>query len=274
MKIFPTAQVLWALSLSLLVCLFLSTAICFLSCFFFKYLFIFSLLMLLKFGLWLFIQLSLRTFASAWWCPCGCFILAVTVHLSGLGIVCGHSDQFPLGRAHPLQVVFRWWFMLLTGSFWSPLVTCKDVAGRPSVSRGRARCLIFSSPPTPLAPRRYMYNVKCERNNIMWKKTRLHRSWHFLQWLGIWKKISHGGSLNLRVSLLLPERATSATGVGSSLCSSSTCHSLRAESTSTSCPECEDVHSSAGLFAIVAERMQRSTVGLHREQHLGLRSVT
>ena len=75
-----------------------------------------------------------------------------------------------LGRPHPLQVVFRWWFMLLTGSFWSPLVTCEDVAGRPSVSCGRERCLIFSPPPTPLPPRRYMYNVRCERNNYYVKK--------------------------------------------------------------------------------------------------------
>ena len=42
----------------------------------------------------------------------------------------------------------------------------------------------------------------------------------------------------------------------------------------SSCPECEDVHSSVTLFAIVAERMQRSTVGLHHEQHLCIRSVT
>ena len=169
MKIFPTAQVLWALSLSLLVCLFLSAAICFSLLFFCKYLFIFHLLMLLKFGLWLFIQLSQRTV---------CICLVMFVWLFHVGHYCSPAvdiifvdthDQFPLGGAHPLQVVFRCWFMLLTGSFWSPLVTCKDVAGRPSVSCGRARCLIFSPPPTPLPPRRYMYNVKCERSNIMWK---------------------------------------------------------------------------------------------------------
>ena len=94
--------------------------------FFFKYLFIFHLLILLKFGLWLFIQLSLRTF---------CICLVMFVWLFHVGRYCSPAvdiifvdthDQFPLGRAHPLQVVFRWWFMLLTGSFWSPLVTCKD----------------------------------------------------------------------------------------------------------------------------------------------------
>ena len=56
--------------------------------------------------------------------------------------------------------------MLLTGLFWSPRVTCKDVAGRPSVSCGRARCLIFAPAPSPLPPRRYMHTVKCEKKNI------------------------------------------------------------------------------------------------------------
>ena len=57
------------------------------------------------------------------------------------------------------------------------------------------------------------------------KKNRLHRSWHFLQWLGVWRKIS--GSLNLRGSLQLPGCATSATAVGFFWCSSSTCRFLR-----------------------------------------------
>ena len=91
-------------------------------------------------------------------------------------IICVDThDQFPLGRAHPLQVVFRWWFMLLTGSFSSPLVTCKDVGGRPSVSCGRAwaTCLIFSPPPTLSLPEDTctMWNVKeiiilCEKKTV------------------------------------------------------------------------------------------------------------
>ena len=195
--------------------------------------------MLLKFGLWLFIQLSRKTV---------CICLVMFVWLFHVGRYCSPAmdiifddthDQFPLGRAHPLQVVFRWWFMLLTGSFWSPVVTWKDVADRPSVSRGRARCIIFSPPPTPLPPRIYVYSVKCERNNIynMWKKkpSAPFLAFNSSSGWGIWKNISHGGSLNLRGSLLLPERATSATGVGCSLCSSSTGRSLRADPTSTSC---------------------------------------
>ena len=78
-----------------------------------------------------------------------------------------------------------------------------------------------------------LWNVK--KNNIMWKKNRLHRSWHFLQWLGVWRKIS--GSLNLRGSpssflgVLHQLLVLALLGVAPPPVVSS-------EKTSTSCPEC------------------------------------
>ena len=140
----------------LLVCLFLSTAIFFLCLFF-----ICSCSWNLGFDCSF--SCYSEQFASAWWCSCSCFMLAVTVHLGCVSFLYTH-DQFPLGRAHSQQVVFRWWFMSLTGSFWSPQVTCKDVAGRPSVSSGRATCLIFAPPPSPSSSPKI--HAHCE----MWKK--------------------------------------------------------------------------------------------------------
>ena len=201
-------------------------------------------------------------------------MLAVTVHLLLVSFFKTHTISFRLAELIPYKSCLGDGLCCWLGRsdlHWSHVKMLLVGLLFPVAERDAS----YFHPHLPLSlpeDTRTMWDVKeiklCEKN------PRLHRSWHFLQWLGIWKKISHGGSLNLRGSLLLPERATSATGVGSSLCSSSTCRSLRAESTLTSCPECEDVHSSATLFAIVAERMQRSTVGLHHEQHLCLRSVT
>ena len=155
--------------------------------------------------------------------------------------------------------------------FWSPWVTCKDVAGRPSVSCGRARCLIFAPPPTPSPSRRYMHTVKCERKNIMWKKTPVctalgisPRGWGFdgrLVEASIYEaRCSFLGVLHQLLVLALLDVAPPPV--------------IFSENTSTSCPQYEDVHSSATPFAIVANRMQRPMLGLHHEQHLCLRSVT
>ena len=191
-------------------------------------------------------------------------------------IVLDTHDQFPLGRAHPLQVVFRWWFMLLTGSFWSPLVTCKDVAGSAFCFPWQSEMPHIFTPPTPLPPRRYMYNVTCKRSNIMWKKKNVCTVLGISSsGLGFERRlVTVEASIYKAHCCFLSVLHWSATGVSFSLRSSSTCRSLRAKSTSNPCPQCEDVHSSATLFAIVAERMQRSTVSLHHEQHLCLRWVT
>ena len=160
--------------------------------------------------------------------------------------------------------------MSLTGSFWSPWVTCKDVASRPFASCGRARCLIFAPHLPPLPPRRYMYTVKCESNNIMWRKTVCtvlgisSCGWGFERTLveaSIYE--AHCSFLSVLHQLLV----LALLGVAPPPV-------VLSEQTSTSCPECEDVHSSATPFAIVAERMQRPMLGLHHEQYLCLRSVT
>ena len=114
-------------------------------------------------------------------------------------------------------------------------------------------------------------DVKCERNNIMWKKnpvcTVLSISscgWGFERTLveaSIYE--AHCSFLSVLHKLLVL-----------ALLDVAPPPVLLSEQTSTSCPECEDVHSSATPFAIVAERMQRPMLGLHHEQHLCLRSVT
>ena len=276
MKIFPTAQVLWALSLSLLVCLFLSTAICFLSCFF--------------------LSICLFLVCSCSWnlgCDCSFSCHLELLHLPGdvrvvvsywpllftsVGWVsfCGHSDQFPLGRAHPLQVVFRWWFMLLTGSFWSPLVTCKDVAGRPSVSRGRARCLtwyfhphLHLSLPEDTCT---MWNVKeiilCEKKPVCTVLGISSSGWGFERRLvtveaSIYE--SHCCFLSvLHQLLVLALRCVAPPPV---ILLEQSRHQPHVPNVKTSIPR---PAYSRSLQNVCSDRRW----GLHREQHLGLRSVT
>ena len=103
-KIFQQCK--WALSLSLLVCLFLSTAIYFLSCVFSLSLCLFSFAHALE--IWVVIVHSAVTknteFASAWWCLCGCFMLAVTVLLGWVSFLLTHTISFRFSELIPYKL--------------------------------------------------------------------------------------------------------------------------------------------------------------------------
>ena len=280
MKIFPTAQVLWALSLSLLDNLFLSTAICFLSCFF-KYLFIFHLLMLLKFGLWRIVHSALTKPSDILHLPGD---VRLVVSCWPLLLTCGghhcsrHTISFRLAELIPYKSCLGDGLCCWLGRsdlHWSHVKMLPVGLLFPVAERSLQMPHTSFTPPTPLPPEDTctMWHVKevilCEK-----KKNVCTVLGIFSSGLGFERRlVTVEASIYEAHCCFLSVLHWSATGVGFSLCSSSTCRSLTAESTSTSCPECEDVHSSATLFAIVAERMQRSTVSLHHEQHPCLRWV-
>ena len=106
-KIFQQCK--WALSLSLLVCLFLSTAIYFLSCFFLS-LCLFSFAHALE--IWVVIVHSAVTknteLASACRCSCGCFLLAVTVPLGWVSFLLTHTISFRFSELIPYKLCTTW----------------------------------------------------------------------------------------------------------------------------------------------------------------------